>query len=155
MNHYTVQQRPVQNAGSDPDVVLIKEGFCWPAFLAPPLWLIYRLQILGLLVYLFMTAVLSTAVIYSLVDPLTGLLLAIVLSFLVASLANDWRRWRLTAIGYQLVAITVANNLRQAEEKFFYNNWPNTNSVSDREAKTEYPMPASSLTPFATPFDSE
>ena len=85
----------------------------------------------------------------------TGLFLAIVLSFLVASLANDWRRWRLTTIGYQLVAITVASNLHHAEEKFFHSNWPNTNSVNDREVKTKKPMPASTLTPFATPFDSE
>ena len=155
MNHYTVQQRSIQNAETDPDVILIKEGFCWPALVAPPLWLIYRLQILGLLVYLSVITVLSTAVIYSVVDPLTGLLLVVVLSFLVASLANDWRRWRLTTIGYQLVAIAVANNLRHAEEKFFHSNWPNTNSVNDREVKTKKPMPASTLTPFATPFDSE
>ena len=155
MNHYTVHHRPIQNAETDPDVVLIKEGFCWPAFVAPPLWLIYHLQVLGLLVYVSVTTVLSTAVIYSVVDPLTGLLLAVILSFLVASLANDWRRWRLTTIGYQLVAITVANNLHHAEEKFFYSNWPNTNSVNDLEAKTRNPMPASTLTSFATSFDSE
>ena len=155
MNHYTVQQRPIQNVDTDPDVILIKEGFCWPAFVAPPLWLIYRMQILGLLVYLSVTTVLSTAVIYSLIDSLTGLFLAIVLSFLVASLANDWRRWRLTTIGYQLVAITFANNLRHAEEKFFYSNWPNTNSVNNLEAKTKNLMPASTLTPFATSLDSK
>ena len=155
MYYYTVQQRPVRNAEPDPDVILIKEGFCWPAFVAPPLWLVYRLQVLGLLVYLSVTAVLSTAVIYSLVDPLTGLLLAIVLSFLVASLANDWRRWRLTTIGYQLVAIAVANNLRHAVENFFYSNWPNTKSVTDLETKTKNTMPANTMTPFATSFDSE
>ena len=155
MNHYTVQQRPIQNVDADPDVVFIKEGFCWPAFVAPPLWLIYRMQILGLLVYLSVTTVLSAAVLYSVVDSLTGLFLTVILSFLVASLANDWRRWRLTTIGYQLVTITVANNLRHAEEKFFHSNWPNTNSFNDQEAKSKNPMPASKLTPFATPFDSE
>ena len=155
MKHYTVHRRPIQNANTDPDIVWIKEGFCWPAFVVPPVWLIYHMQVLGLLVYLSVATILSTAIIYSVVDPLTGLLLAVVLSILVASLANDWRRWRLAAIGYQLVAITVANNLRHAEEKFFYNNWPDTNSASDREAKTKNRMPASTLTPFATPFDFE
>jgi len=145
----------MQNGDTDPDIVLIKEGFCWPAFIAPPLWLMCRLQILGLLIYLSVTAVLSTAVIYTLVDPLTGLFLAVVLSFLVASLANDWRRWRLDTIGYQLVAVTAAHNLREAEEKFFYLSWPKINSVNNREANTKKPMPASTLTPFATPFNSE
>jgi len=153
MNYYTVQKRPFKNEDTDPDVVLIKEGFCWLAFIAPPLWLIFRLQILGLLAYLSVTAVLSTAVIYSLVNSLTGLLLAVVLSLLVGSLANDWRRWRLATKGYQLVDITVAKNQRQAEEIFFYHDWAKTKPVTYSEENTKHSMPASKLTPFATPFD--
>ena len=153
MNHYTVQQKPIQNAKSDPDVILIKEGFCWPALLAPPLWLIYRLQFLGLLAYLSATAILSAAVKYTGMEPLLGLSLSIVLSLLVASLANDWRRWRLAAKGYDLVAITAANNLRQAEQKIFHYDWLSARSANNEEAKTGDPMPASALTPFATPFD--
>ena len=120
MRHYTVQQRQDWDTGTDPDVVLIKEGFCWPALCVPLLWLIYRLLLLGLLAYLSATAILSAAVKYTGMEPLLGLLLSVVLSLLVASLANDWRRWRLAAKGYELVAIAAAANLRQAETKFFH-----------------------------------
>ena len=153
MRHYTVQLRQDWDTGTDPDVVLIKEGFCWPALFVPLLWLIYRLQFLGLVAYLSATASLSAAVKYTGMEPLLGLLLSIVLSLLVASLANDWRRWRLAAKGYDLVAIAAASNLRQAEHKFFHYDWLSARSANNEEAKTGDPMPASALTPFATPFD--
>ena len=38
---YTLHERPV-TGGEDRDVVLVKEGFCWPAFALPPLWGLYR-----------------------------------------------------------------------------------------------------------------
>ena len=153
MRHYTVQQRQDWDTGTDPDVVLIKEGFCWPALFVPLLWLIYRLQFLGLLAYLSATAILSAAVKYTGMEPLLGLSLSIVLSLLVASLANDWRRWRLAAKGYELVTIAAADNLRQAEQKIFHCDWLNARYANNEEAKTGGPMPKSALTPFATPFD--
>ena len=153
MRHYTVQQRQDWDTGTDPDVVLIKEGFCWPALFVPLLWLIYRLQFLGLLAYLSATAILSAAVKYTGMEPLLGLLLSVVLSLLVASLANDWRRWRLAAKGYKLVAIAAADNLRQAEQKIFHYDWLSARSANNEKAKTGDPMPASALTPFASPFD--
>ena len=153
MRHYTVQQMPGWDTGTDPDVVLIKEGFCWPALFVPLLWLIYRLQFLGLLAYLSATAILSAAVKYTGMEPLLGLSLSIVLSLLVASLANDWRRWRLAAKGYELVAIAAADNLRQAGQKIFHCDWLNARYANNEEAKTGGPMPKSALTPFATPFD--
>ena len=152
MSHYTVQQRQDRHTGNHPDVVLIKEGFCWPALFVPLLWLIYRLQFLGLLAYLSATTILSAAVKYTGMGPLLGLLLSIVLSLLVASLANDWRRWRLAAKGYELVAIAAADNLCQAEQKFFRCDWLNTRSANNEKSKTSDPMPASVLPPFATPF---
>ena len=153
MRLYTVQFRPEMGDVTAPDVVLIKEGFCWPALFVPLLWLIYHLQFLGLLAYLSATAILSAAVKYTGMEPLLGLLLSVVLSLLVASLANDWRRWRLAAKGYELVAIAAADNLRQAEQKFFHCDWLSARSANNEEAKTGDPMPASALTPFATPFD--
>ena len=153
MRHYTVQLRQDWDTGNDPDVVLIKEGFCWPALFVPLLWLIYHLQFFGLLAYLSAAAILSAAVKYTGMEHLLGLLLSVVLSLLVASLANDWRRWRLAAKGYELVAIAAADNLRQAEQKFFHRNWLSTRSANNEEANTGDPMPASALTPFSTPFD--
>ena len=155
MRLYTVQHRPGSAAADTefgPDVVLIKEGFCWPALFVPLLWLLYRLQFWGLFAYVLATIVLSAAVKVSGMDPMTGLALSLVLSVLVAAVANDWRRWRLGARGHELVTVVAAPNLAHAEEIFFRDVWQFDGAPA--EPKKPYtPLPASGLTPFATPFD--
>ncbi|MBC8241604.1 MAG: DUF2628 domain-containing protein [Alphaproteobacteria bacterium] len=165
MRLYTVQYRPfAANCGNgggealDPDVVLIKEGFCWPALFAPLLWLLYRRQFWGLLAYLVLSAILS-AVFYGVgLDYITVSLLILMLSLAVAAQANDWRRWRLGAGGYNLVSVVAAGSLREAETIFFHTRWQNLANQSPRAtvqatAASFAPLPASGLTPFATPFD--
>ena len=158
MRLYTVQHRPNGDIGDDPDVVLIKEGFCWPALFVPFLWLLYRGQLWGLLAYLGLTAGLS-AVAYTVgLDEISLLLLSLVLSLLAAAQANDWRRWRLCAKGYELVTVVAAGNLRRAEEIFFHQRWQGPEAASKTiptplPTLLPTPLPASALTPFATPFD--
>ena len=160
MRFYTVQHRPgAGDAGPDigqdldPDVVLIKEGFCWPALFVPMLWLLYRRQFWGLLAYLALSAILSAATYGAGMDSLTALLLSAVLSLVVAAQANDWRRWRLGARGYQLASVVTAGSLRQAEEIFFRTRWQAPSAQAEKPAAPpNVPLPASSLTPFATPF---
>ena len=154
MRLYTVQHRPNGDIGDDPDVVLIKEGFCWPALFVPFLWLLYRGQLWGLLAYLGLTAGLS-AVAYTVgLDEISLLLLSLVLSLLAAAQANDWRRWRLSAKGYELVTVVAAGNLRRAEEIFFRGRWQDqSNRRAEPSAQKFMPLPTSRLTPFATPFD--
>ena len=153
MRLYTVHHRPDSDA-LDPDVVFVKEGFCWPALFVPLLWLIYRKQVWGLLAYLAVTAILSGATLILGLDTITTMLLSVVLSLYVAAQANDWRRWRLGAQGYELVTVVAAKNLSQAERIFFLHEWQgDDDALIASPAKTFVPLPASSLTPFATPFD--
>jgi hypothetical protein len=152
MHLYTVQYR--EQDGGDPDVVLVKEGFCWPALFLPLIWLLYRLQFWGLAAYALATGLLSGLVAFVGLDPVTGLLLSLVLSLLVAAVANDWRRWRLAAKGYELMTVIAAGNLAQAEEIFFHQIWRRDAATSaPPETQPFTPLPASGLTPFATPFD--
>ena len=164
MTFYTVQHRPNNNGSlntrdvRDPDVILIKEGFCWPALYIPLLWLLYQKQFWGFLAYILLTAVLSAAAAVTSMDPLTGLLLYMVLSLLVASVANEWRRWRLSAKGYEIVTVIMAVNLRQAEEIFFRREWqssatPHASIRNIAISPPVTPLPASRLTPFASPLD--
>ena len=150
MRLYTVQHRPNGDISGDPDVVLIKEGFCWPALFIPLLWLLYRGQFWGLLAYLGLTVGLSAVAYGAGLNETAVLLLLLALSLLVAAQANDWRRWRLSAKGYELVTVVAAGNLRRAEEIFFYHHWEDPNAAP---AAAAVPLPASALTPFATPFD--
>mgnify|MGYP001184945456 CR=1 FL=1 len=159
MRLYTVQHRPGQRdardaiGAADPDVVLIKEGFCWPALFLPLPWLLYRMQFWGLLAYLLLTGALSAVAALTGMDPLSGMLLSLVLSLLVASVANEWRRWRLAARGYEFVTIVAANNPSEAEEKFFHHVWRRGEAENPGPAQSLAPLPASGLSPFATPFD--
>ncbi len=153
MRLYTVQHRPGRLDAmkvADPDVVLIKEGFCWPALFIPLPWLLYRMQFWGLLAYLLLTGTFSALAAFTGLDPWTGSLL---LSLLVASVANEWRRWRLSARGYDFVTVVAAHNLIEAEEEFFHHVWPMDAVKSANPATYPSPLPASGLTPFATPFD--
>ena len=161
MRLYTVQFRPGMGDETAPDVVLIKEGFCWPALFMPLLWLLYRLQFWGLAAYLLATGLLSVLVTLTGMDTLSGLSLSVVLSLLVGAVANDWRRWRLGAKGYELVTVVAASDLSHAEEIYFRHEWRQENQGGTAVVKSTMPpvtppvtpMPASRLTPFATPFD--
>ena len=153
MRLYTVHHRPDSDA-LDPDVVFVKEGFCWPALFVPLLWLIYRKQVWGLLAYLAVTAIVSGATLILGLDTITTMLLSVVLSLYVAAQANDWRRWRLGAQGYELVTVVAANNIHRAEEIFFRGRWQDqSNRRAEPSAQKFTPLPTSRLTPFATPFD--
>ncbi|MDP7549287.1 MAG: DUF2628 domain-containing protein [Alphaproteobacteria bacterium] len=156
MRLYTAHHRP--NPGDvdpdvDPDVVFIKEGFCWPALFVPLLWLLYRRQLWGLLAYLGLSGILSALTWGVGMDNITALALSVVLSLAVAAQANDWRRWRLGARGYQLAAVVAAGSLQQAEAIFFNTRWQHGEAAPSTPARPIAPLPASGLTPFATPFD--
>ncbi len=165
MRLYTVQHRPLaanpRSGGAeamDPDVVLIKEGFCWPALFMPVLWLLYRRQFWGLLAYLALSGILSAVTYIVGMDYISVSMLTLVLSLVVAAQANDWRRWRLGARGYELASVVAAGNLCQAGEIFFRTRWPGLDTQAARAAaqpaaRSFTPLPASGLTPFATPFD--
>ncbi len=155
MRLYTVHHQPNRAAASqDPNVVLIKEGFCWPALLIPLLWLLYRKQFWGLVVYLTLTLALATIAAGLDMNETTAFLLTLVLSLLVAAQANDWRRWRLETRGYDLVGVVAADSLAQAEEIYFRNRWRGSDAAPEvKPAPVHTPLPASRLTPFATPFD--
>ncbi len=161
MRLYTVQYRPSPadhqsggEGGMDPDVVLIKEGFCWPALFMPVLWLLYRRQFWGLVAYLGLSGILSALTWGVGMDNITALLLSVVLSLVVAAQANDWRRWRLGAKGYKLASVVAAGSLHQAEAIFFHSHWQGRETAPATPARPFAPLPANGLTAFATPFDS-
>jgi len=173
MRHYTVHARAVP-AGTDPDFVLVKEGFNWPALFVPVLWLLFRAQWLGLAAYVVAAALLSVAAQAGGQGEGAQSLLALLFALLVAAEANNWRRWRLGAAGYRMAGVVLAPDLETAEA-----HWLQTLAEAPaRDAATPLataaaPTPAASagapaatapaarpggrrndpLQPFATPFD--
>ena len=120
MHIYTVQVRPGAPA-DEPDVVLIREGFCWPAFFVAPLWAIGRRLWLGLVVYV--VAALAVGFVCAGVGGLRGLAVWLGFAVLVAAHANDWRRWTLARRGYRFAGVVAAPGLAAAERRLF-DQWP-------------------------------
>ena len=105
--------------GRDPDVVIVKDGICWPALFVPVLWGLFRQQ------WLFVLAVLAAMVAVTLggavagVDPLVEAALTLVVNVAAALFANDWRAWRLEAADYRLVGVIGAKSHELAERRWF------------------------------------
>lgn len=118
MRVYTVH---VHRRRRDPDrnVVLVKEGFCWPAFFFSAIWAIWKG--LWLVAVLFVVLEIALGLVFDvfLIDPLTQAALALLLSLAIGFFANDLRRWTLTRRGFRDGGVVVGRNLLAAERRLF------------------------------------
>jgi hypothetical protein len=101
MRLYTVHVLP-----GDPDpgetIVLVEEGFCWPAFLLSPLWALWhRLWLVALLLLAVGAAVSGAAYLLG-PDPISHGAASLGTAVLIGYFANDLRRWTLERRGYRL-----------------------------------------------------
>ena len=118
MRLYTVHVRtPTERL--DRDVVLVREGFNWPAFLFSGLWALWcRLWLVAL--GLIALELAWSALAFELVlNPLTQGVISIGLALIIGWLANDLRRWTLFRRGYAEVGVVAANNNDAAMQRFF------------------------------------
>ena len=118
MHAWQLLRRPAL-PGRDPDMVLVKDGFCWPALFVPVLWGLFRQQWLFVLALLAASLALVLLGAFGGLDPATEAGLTVVLNLAAALFANDWRAWRLEAAGYRLVAVIGARNHAAAERRWF------------------------------------
>ena len=94
----------------DRDAVLIKEGFCWPAFFFGPFWALWHRMwfvFLGICAVMILMAVAESALH---VDPVSYGAVSLGISVLIGFSGNDWRRTALAArgggYGYRLPAVS-------------------------------------------------
>ena len=118
MRVYTVHCRPGSRE-PDAEAILIKEGFCWLAFLVPPLWLLYQ----RLWLTAFAAIVIGLALDFGLdlvgADPTTALIAGIGFSLFIGFEANDWRRRKLSRTGFRLVGIAASVDHDGAMRRYF------------------------------------
>jgi len=117
MTVFTAHYR--RSAADQPDVVLVKEGFCWPAFLVPPLWLLARRLWLGLLIYALGAAAVAAAAAVAGLSEVAAGAASVAFGLWIAWTANDWRREKLDRLGYRELGVIVAESLDEAEERLF------------------------------------
>ena len=113
MRIYTVHElpgAPLDGAG----IVLVKEGFSFPAFLLSWIWLAFNRLWIAFAIWLGLTAVVSF-----LAERLLGVEAAAVcslaLQFLLGFEGNDIRRWTLARKGYREIGISGGSSLEEAE----------------------------------------
>lgn len=124
MRIYTIHLGPVPEEGEDGgavpaarDLVLVKEGFSWPAFLFTVLWALYHRLWLTAAALLVAGAALSGAL--EAWSPDDAVSAAVGLGYLLAigNFANDWRRRELWQRGYEEAGVVAARRLDAAEHR--------------------------------------
>ena len=122
MATYTVQVRP-GGPPDEPDLVLVKEGFSWPALILGPIWFVWFGVWRWLIAYL--AALAAVSVVLALVggaekiDMIVGLALAV----FFAAQANDARRAALARRGYRYAGLARGSRLAEAERQAL-DRWP-------------------------------
>jgi hypothetical protein len=103
----------------DRDIILVKEGFSWPAFFFSFIWALWcRLWWVaaGLLtVQLAVTGLIALIGPDEVSDAAISLGLAVVIGFA----GNDLKRWTLSRRGYSEVGVVGGKDREAAEQRFF------------------------------------
>jgi hypothetical protein len=110
--------RPPQ--ASEEEAVFIKEGFSWPAFFFPVIWLVVKRLWLPLILYLLVVAlVFALAARLSLSDTFV-LIAALALNLLLGMEGNERRRRAMARRGFIEEGPFVGKDAHEAELKYFH-----------------------------------
>jgi hypothetical protein len=118
MRIYTVHVRtPAERL--DRDVVLIKEGFSWPAFFLSVLWALWMRLWLVALGFLTLELAWSMLAGWLRLAPVAQAMVSLGLAAAIGFVANDLRRWTLFRRGYAEVGVVAATGRDAAAQRFF------------------------------------
>ncbi len=120
MRIYTVHYRPEPGGG---DIVPVKEGFCWPAFLFGPLWALWHRLWVVALGFLALILLLGGAGAAFALDAVTAAALSVGAATAIGGTANDLRRWTLERRGYSEEGVAMGFG-EDAALRRFLNNTP-------------------------------
>ncbi len=102
----------------DRDLALVKEGFCWPAFLFSFLWALWhRLWIVAIAIF-SVEAALSWALAAFASDPVSWAAVSLGVAVIIGNLANDLRRWALARQEFADAGVVAADDRDSAERRF-------------------------------------
>lgn len=118
MRIYTVHVRPVPG-GIDDDVVLVKEGFSWPAFFLSVLWAAWQRLWLVALVMLALELSWSLLADWLLLPAALEAIVALLLAAGLGIVGNDLRRHGLFGRGYREAAVVAGRDADEAVLRFF------------------------------------
>jgi hypothetical protein len=116
MRYYSVHA-PIGEPASPERFAFIKDGFSWPAFFVPILWILWHRLWLTLVWYVVF--VLSVAWIGRLVSQDVASLVALLGTILLALEANNIRRMALESRDWEEIGASFGRNISEAEARFF------------------------------------
>ncbi len=145
MRIYTVHLRRPADALSieDRDLVLIKEGFCWPAFFLSLLWALRHRLWWGVLGLIAINVIGAVVVFGAGLGPAGEGLISLGIAVIIGQTANDLRRWTLGRSGFGALGVVIAESRLAAERRFLEGNPGLTALLS----ATPPPPPASPAMP--------
>ena len=117
MRVFTIHLRP-SALSPDRDAVLIKEGFCWPAFFFGPFWALWHRMWFAAAGLLSVLIALGIAESILRLDPMTYSVVMFGVSTIIGFCANDWRREALTARGWNMGGLSAAADRDLAFRRF-------------------------------------
>ena len=106
------------SAAPDGDAILIREGFCLPAFLFGPLWALWHGMWRTAIVLLFVSVGVSVAALAAGLADGAELALSLGLQAAIGLWANDWRRYALARRDVLERGTIAARRLRDAERRY-------------------------------------
>jgi Protein of unknown function (DUF2628) len=117
MKIFTAHRSP---QASQEEAVFIKEGFSWPAFFFPVIWLVLKRLWFSLIIYLLALALIC-ALASRLSFPDTSVfILVLALNLLLGMEGNERRRRALARRGFIEEGPFVGEDLQEAELKYFH-----------------------------------
>ena len=122
MRIYTVHHRQEATGsltGLGEDAVLVKEGFSWPAFFIPLIWLVYKRMWIVLAFYVAATVGLALLADFAAAPETAVFVGSVAINLLLGLEGNDLYRWTLARRRYREQAVVVGRNLVTAEQRYF------------------------------------
>ena len=134
-------------------IVFVRDGFYFWAFIAAIVWLVWHRLWLATLGYLLLMLIAEFALSAAGADAGTRLIVMLVVALLMGFEAGSLRRWTLSRRKWRQIALVVANNERDAEQRFFERWSRETRTENGRGPSSSLPpMPRASLADDATGF---
>lgn len=117
MRHYTVHLRR-HGLDLDRDLVLVKEGFSWPAFFFSVLWALWHRLWLVAGIFFLVQLAMSLILAVWMPDPVAVIAMSVGTALILAYAANDLWRWALERLGFVETAVVAADDRDGAERRF-------------------------------------
>ncbi|MGQ0672598.1 MAG: DUF2628 domain-containing protein [Hyphomicrobium sp.] len=141
---YTAHEPPAPTADRidrATEIVFVKDGFSWGAFLLGPLWLAANREWVGLAIYLLAAMALSS-ILKLLGAPLPAVILAFAaLGLFLGFEAASLRRWSLSRAGWSELGTVSGRNAAECERRFF-ESWLPAQPVIAMRAAAAAPVTA-------------